>query len=135
MHPCLAGTGGLLLEAFLASTAPYNVRRSWTSLLGRISGDQKSQTQDQQQDVKRVIKLCRTSFYFHLLSGLASRGTSANRQLFFISLVMRHKGLSRTGLRCLSLMNLGLSPRSFDPELALHEQRCAEQRRFVPVIH
>ena len=76
-----------------------------------------------------IIARVRNDFYFHLISQLASRGTAVNRQLFFISLVMRHKGLSRSGLNMLSMMNLGLSPRSFDPELSDQLDRYRAYRR------
>ena len=84
---------------------------------------------DHKAEVEEIVTGARNSFYFHLLSTLASRGTSANRQLFFITLVMKHKGLSRNGLRLFGLMNLGLPPRSYDPELEAFSERIDRERR------
>lgn len=84
---------------------------------------------DHKAEVEEIVTGARNSFYFHLLSTLASRGTSANRQLFFITLVMKHKGLSRNGLRLFGLMNLGLPPRSYDPELVAFSERIDRERR------
>ena len=80
-------------------------------------------------DMANIVKSARNSFYFYVLAALGSRGTAANRQLFYLSLVMRHKGLSRSGLQVLSGMNLGLPLRSFEPELLVHEQECMQNRR------
>ena len=127
-------TGGVLLEAYLTTSASYTCRRLWTQMQSRwanVDWDVTSQDEfiafNAAQD--DIIARVRNDFYFHLISQLASRGTAANRQLFFISLVMRHKGLSRSGLNMLSMMNLGLSPRSFDPELSDQLDRYRSFRR------
>lgn len=124
---CLIGaTGGLLMEAFLQTSSNYVTRRAWRSVLQRVKANP---DYDHKVEVEEIINGARNSFYFYVLSTLASRGTAANRQLFFITLVMKHKGLSRNGLRLFGLMNLGLSPRSYDPELVAFSKRVDEERR------
>lgn len=118
------------MEAFLTTHAAYTVRRQWSSVRKSLRDDESA---DVKHHVDSIVQGARTSFHFYVLAALASRGTAANRQLFYLSLVMRHKGLSRSGLQLLSGMNLGLPPRSFDPELVAHEQECALERRYLLV--
>ena len=106
------------------------MRRQWSSVRKSLRDDESA---DVKHQVDSIVQGARTSFHFYVLAALASRGTAANRQLFYLSLVMRHKGLSRSGLQLLSGMNLGLPPRSFDPELVAHEQECALERRYLLV--
>ena len=127
---CSVATGGILFEAFLTTHASYTVRRQWSSVRTCLRDDASA---DVKHPVDSIVQGARNSFYFYVLAALASRGTAANRQLFYLSLVMRHKGLSRSGLKLLSGMNLGLPPRSFDPELLAHEQECALERRYFLV--
>ena len=46
------------------------------------------------------------------------RGRSANRQLFFFTLLAHARGLSRTGMELFNSLNVCLAPRTFDLELA-----------------
>ena len=108
------------MEAFLTTTAGYGARREWGAIKAALR-QQPNRDMDARLDM--LVDKAKNSFYFHVLSSVASRGTAANRQLFFVSLVMRHKGLSRSGLELLGAMNLGLAPRSFDPELNNHSER------------
>ena len=124
----VVSTGGMLLEVFLTTSASYTARRQWNSLQNAL---RHHDDENKEQDIIRIVQLCRNSFYFYLLNTLASRGTAVNRQLFFLTMVMQHKGLSRSGMTLLATMNAGLSPRSFDPELAFHDLRCAKAQRFV----
>ena len=123
---CAVRNGGILLEAFLVMCAGYSDRREWTSINTSLAqeGDV-----DMQPRMDALIKSVQTDFYFYVLSSIAARGTAANRQLFFLSLVMQHKGLSRSGLEVLSKMNMGLAPRSFDPELLAHQERQKHKNR------
>ena len=124
----IVATGGLLMEAFLQTSSNYVTRRAWMSVLQKVRANP---VYDHKMEVEEIVTAARNSFYFYLLSTLASRGTSANRQLFFITLVIKHKGLSRNGLRLFGLMNLGLSPRSYDPELAAFSERVDQERRSL----
>ena len=124
----IVASGGLLMEAFLQTSSNYVTRRAWRSVMKKVKANP---DYDHKIEVEEIVTAARNSFYFYLLSTLASRGTSANRQLFFITLVIKHKGLSRNGLRLFGLMNLGLSPRSYDPELAAFSERVDQERRSL----
>ena len=115
-----------MLEGFLKTSSNYVTRRAWNSVLKKVSRDP---DYDCKTEVQEIVDGARNSFYFYLLSTLASRGTSANRQLFFITLVIKHKGLSRNGMRLFGIMNLGLPPRSYDPKLVAFTERVDEERR------
>ena len=73
--------------------------------------------------------MARVSFYFFILSVLGSRGTSANRQLFYLTLLYRHKGLSRSGIDMMGRMNIALPLRTFDNEVRDHLYRYEEEVR------
>ena len=60
----------------------------------------------------------RVGFFSFVLMSLSNRGRSANRQLFFMSLLVQARGLSRSGMEFQSRMNVCLAPRTFDLELA-----------------
>ena len=74
----------------------------------------------------KLMKMGKVSFYFHVISVLGSRGTSANRQLFYLTLLYRHKGLSRSGIDLMNKMNIALPPRSFDAQVQDHLYRYDE---------
>jgi hypothetical protein len=81
-----------------------------------------------------IIEGDRNGFYFHVLSILANRGNAITRQLFFTSLLLKHKGLSRSGLQIQNQMNLALSPRMFDVELRSHLVLVRNQRRSCVLV-
>ena len=123
---CSVGKGGLLLEAYLDLSAPFTTRRRWASVQKKLADNP---SRDVSRWIDEIVQDAQNGFFFHVLSSLAARGLSAKKQLFYISLVMQHKGLSRSGLQLLSCMNLGLSPRSFDPLVELEEQRNRDMLR------
>ena len=49
-------------------------------------------------EAAELVTAERVGFYFNMLNVLANRGRSANRQLFFLSLLAQAKGLSHTGM-------------------------------------
>ena len=122
------GNGGMLFEFFLTTSASYTLRRKWATVRQELKDDP---SKDMSEDFAELLREGGTSFFFHVLSTLASRGRAAQRQLFYMSLVMQHKGLSRSGLLLLSNMNLGLSPRTFDLELQRHAIEEEEDNRWT----
>jgi hypothetical protein len=56
----------------------------------------------------------RVQFYTWVIQSCALRGKSANRQLFYLSVLLQFRGLSRNGLRLISCFNLTLPPSTFD---------------------
>jgi hypothetical protein len=70
-------------------------------------------------------------FYFHVLSTLSHRGNSVNKQLFYVDLLFKHKGMSRSGLDMVSSMGLGIGNRTFDNEEELELDRCQAKVRYA----
>jgi len=110
--------GGTMFEFFLTIAASYNERRSWITIRTKCLSVNRVCTDVERQS---LIEGSRTSFYFWILGMLASRGRCANKQLFYITLLMQHKGLSRSGMELARSMNFNLSPRTFDQLLLEHE--------------
>ena len=61
---------------------------------------------------------------------LASRGKNVNKQLFYITLLFQHKGLSRTGMELAHSMNINLSPRTYEELLSEHEYESDHNTRW-----
>lgn len=119
----------MLLEVFIQTSGSYTSRRLFTKL--------RTMHRRGQNDAKTAARLVRDEaigFFFHAISQLANRGRSAKRQLFFFSLVMQHRGLSRNGLGLLKNMNLGLPPSTYDEELVTALTREAKNRRYCVSI-
>ena len=75
-------TGGLLLEAFLCMGASFVARRKWTRLKASMGLNPGGGVEN---DLNELVGSVGNDFYFHVLSLLASRGTSAKVQLFHLS--------------------------------------------------
>ena len=118
--------GGLLFEYFVFLAANYESRRLWRSVRKDCCINARQVSADEN---RRLVKMAKVSFYFHVLSTLGSRGTSANRQLFYLTLLFRHKGLSRSGIEVMNRMNIALPLRSFDKEVSDHLYRYEETVR------
>ena len=82
-------------------------------------------------EAEQVLADERVGFFSVILVSLGNRGRSANRQLFFMSLLMNARGLSRSGMDFLSKMSVCLAPRTFDLELATFLNTVEERERFV----
>ena len=76
-----------------------------------------------------ILAAERVGFFCAMLAMLGNRGRSANRQLFFFTLLAQARGLSRTGMELFNTANVCLSPRSFDLELATFLVTVGERQR------
>lgn len=128
---CLGTPGGTLLETFLTIAASYGQRRTWITIRGKCITSNRVCTAG---DRLLLCEGSRTSFYFWVLGMLASRGRSANKQLFYLTLLFQHKGLSRSGMELARQMNLNLSPRTYDELLQEHEYESHHNNRLVTVF-
>jgi hypothetical protein len=112
---CCAGLpGGLLLESFIVTNGKRSSRRMLLALAKRCAAEERECTEE---EAAPLLAAEQVGFYFFLLSALSSRGRSANRQLFFMTLLAQAKGLSRTGMEVFSAMNVCIAPRTFNLEL------------------
>ena len=100
---CIGLLGGLLFESFIITNGKRSSSRG-LSLLAKIC--KRENRTCSAAEAADLVAAERVGFYFSVLSALANRGRSANRQLFFLSLLAQAKGLSRTGLKVFGNMNL-----------------------------
>ena len=126
LYFCLVPTGGRLLEHFMTAFAGFTPRREWRSIVKKWAGGQ-----DVSASVALLVNKVKVDFYYYVLGALTSRGSSCTRQLFYTTLLLVHKGLSRTGIEATGQMNLTLSPRTYDAELAIHLEREEFRIRYV----
>lgn len=121
--------GGLLFESFLVTAGRRTSQRAMLALAKTCRDEKRECTA---LEAEELISVERVGFYFSMLSTLANRGRSANRQLFFLSLLAQAKGLSRSGMEVLGAMNVCLSPRTFDLELKTFLFGVEERERSSP---
>ena len=99
---------GSLFEARLLTCGKHTSRKVLNKLLdGEAVSD---------DDIKAVIKSERTNFYFYILHCLNNMGLSAQRQMFYVTLVAKFRGLSWSGLALLSSMGSCLSRGTYRAE-------------------
>ena len=125
-------TGGLLLERFAEISLPARPRRDWIKLRKTVQRSKRKVTSE--EFAKWLEGKLPVRFYFHVLVILSHRGASVNKQLFYIGLLFKHKGLSRSGLDMVSSMGLSVGNRSFDDEEAQELERCRKTTRCVDTI-
>ena len=106
-----------MFENYVLCSGSYTSRKRLTSIAAKCSRESRKATITETQ---AIVTADANGFYFNLISTLANRGNSATRQLFYLSLLLRHKGLSRTGLDLVHDMNMTLSSRTFDTERKLY---------------
>ena len=66
------------------------MRRSWTAI--KSDHARHGLSRELTDRIQTLVNKAGVSFYFHMLSLVASRGLAANRQLFYLTMVFRHKG-------------------------------------------
>ena len=125
---CAGIAGGLLFENFVATTGKRTNRRAILALAKLCLQEQRECT-DLEADT--ILADERVGFFSFVLMSLSNRGRSANRQLFFMSLLVQARGLSRSGMEFQSRMNVCLAPRTFDLELATFLNTVELRERFA----
>ena len=118
--------GGLLFESLLVTADRRSSQRAIFALAKTRRDEKRECTAEEAEE---LVATERVGFHFNFLSVLAKRGRSANRQLFFLSLLAQAKGLSRTGMEVFAAMNVCLAPRTCDLELQTFLVRVEEHER------
>ncbi len=116
------------LESFIQLNGSRKSRRVLMKLQKTCRRDGRLAREDESS---QIVEMERTGCFFNVLSCLSNRGISANRQLFFLTLLLRARGLSRSGSLLPKFMNLGLAPRSYDQELLQHMTRETTKSRLL----
>lgn len=120
--------GGLLFENFVATNGKRPSRRAILALAKTCHHEQRECTAD---EAEAIVANERVGFVFSILAALKNRGRSANRQLFFFTLLAQARGLSRAGIECFNALNVCLAPRTFDLERDTFLSTVAERQRFA----
>ena len=113
---CSVLSGGMLVEAFIVMNGTRETKR----LLYQL---EKKNMKLSNSESKQLLDEVKVDFYFYCLNTMATRGRAATRQLFFITLLLKARGLSRLGMLLESKMHICLPPRTFDLELKRHTIR------------
>lgn len=120
----LVPVGGLLFEVFIINSGSFNSRRALRAECKRLSADPTSIFDP--QVAQQIVTNDKRSFFMHVLTTLVARGTAGNYQLFFITLLLNFRGLSREGMRFLSSLNCCIPITTYDrllkEQLNTHEQ-------------
>ena len=90
---CAGMAGGLLFENFIATNAS---RRALPALAKTCNQHKKRVCAP--AEAAELVAAERVGFFCGMLALLGNRGRGANRQLFFFSLLVQARGLSRTGM-------------------------------------
>ena len=115
--------GGLSLESLLVTADRRSSQRAIFALAKTRRDEKRECTAEEAEE---LVATERVGFHFNLLANL---GRSANRQLFFLSLLAQAKGLSRMGMEVFAAMNVCLAPRTCDLELQTFLVRVEEHER------
>jgi hypothetical protein len=78
-----------------------------------------------------VVRSNRNAFYLHVMHTLHHRGNSVKLQIFYMSLLWRHKGVSRSGIELMSHLNLGMALRTLDEYRERETRRQTEYTRYI----
>ena len=88
--------------------SPWTYKNQYRRLVKRHKQDSDT---DLTVEIENLINSCRVLFVAYILTAI---GKQANCQIFYITLVIRMRGLSRNGLDFLSSFGTTLSLRTFD---------------------
>jgi hypothetical protein len=88
--------------------APWTYKKQYRRL---VKVHKNNNNTDISMEVGNLINSCRALFVAYILTTI---GKQANCQIFYITLVIRMRGLSRNGLDFLSSFGTTLSLRTFD---------------------
>lgn len=127
---CTGLPGGLLFESFILTSGKRSSRRSLLALGKLCVAEERECTAE---EAAPLVAAEQVGFFFSLLCAMANRGRSANRQLFFMTLLAQARGLSRTGMDIFASMNVCLAPRTFDHELSTFLVSVAEHERSAGI--
>ena len=99
---------GVLLQAFIIDCSPKSAREAMQRLIALAAF-----SPEDEREVRELIKRFQKKFMMHALISLHTRGVSANRQIFFLSLSLQFRGLSRNGLTMMASLGASLDHRTY----------------------
>ena len=111
----LVSTGGALLEAYVLTNGSYKSRRLFKTQLKQITDDPLHNFDPEIGLL--ILENEKRGFFMFVLSCLLSRGQAGNGQMFYISLLINFRGLSRSGMKMLKALNCCVPITTFDDKL------------------
>ena len=121
--------GGTSFARWLEVCAAAATRGRWASEQRRMQGLDNDGGIDRALQ-GQFIKDEATKWHMHMLMTLSCRGPRVNKQLFYITLACRARGMSRRGTDMLGAWSVGLSSSSYDREMAFELARAAQKARY-----
>lgn len=103
------------MEAYLLINGSFQSRRLFKAELRLIESDPNRQFNLGLE--QRLVDTEKRGFYMHVLTTLMARGQSANAQMFYITLLINFRGLSRSGMKMLSALNCCIPIATYDAKL------------------
>lgn len=120
--------GGSLMETYVLTCGARQHRRNMKKMIKQV------QREDQDLTIPEsdaLVKPNRSGFYLHVLHTLHHRGSSVKVQMFHMSMLWKHKGVSRSGIQLMSHLDLGLPLRTLDDYRERETARQTEHTRYV----
>lgn len=121
--------GGSLMEVYVLTCAARKHRRNMKKLIKKVQRDEEDITI---LESDTLVEPNRNGFYLHVLHTLHHRGSSVKLQMFYMSMLWRHKGVSRSGIQLMSHLDLGLPLRTLDE---YREKETARQTEYTRCVY
>jgi hypothetical protein len=106
----LVRTGGELFEHFIVTQGTRKTRNSWTREITQLPLAAEVPAELQAEIIERE----RVGFYTFIVHALNNRGNSVTHQLFYTTMLLRFRGLSRSALTIMSNFSACVPPSTFD---------------------
>ena len=104
-----------MLEAYIMTNGSFQSRRLFHAEVKEISQDPTRRFNVGL--TQRLVDTEKRGFYMQVLTTLMSRGQAANAQMFYITLLINFRGLSRSGMKMLSALNCCIPIATYDMKL------------------
>lgn len=114
-HAYLVLTGGQLMEEWASVFGTRATRYDVKRLRKLLVKEHNRPPTEEESDT--IVDKCRSAFYLHVIQGLCHRGRSVTQQMFHLTMLWRHKGISRTGSDILASMSLAMPHTTFDLQM------------------
>lgn len=118
VHALIVGTGGLFMERWIRQFGSRQTRRD----IGKLRKGNIEQRMMRDTITTRINVKNRVGFYVFVLQSLNHRGNSVKSQLFYLSMLWRHKGLSESGSQILAKLSLAVSPSYYLSQIKFQTQ-------------
>ncbi len=106
------------MVAYIMTNGTFKSRKLFKAELKRIDGDPTHQF-DMQLN-QQLVDTEKRGFFMYVLTALMGRGQAANAQMFYFTLLINFRGLSRSGMKMLSALNCCIPIATYDAKLKIY---------------